>query len=41
MLEGIFWSFLASLVTRGLMKQWIATLVGAAIFGASRGAPSI
>ena len=37
MLEGIFWSFLASLVTRGLMKQWIATLVGAAIFGASRG----
>ncbi|HVN93955.1 MAG TPA: isoprenylcysteine carboxylmethyltransferase family protein [Terracidiphilus sp.] len=32
MLEGIFWSFLASLVARGLMKAWIATLVSAAVF---------
>jgi protein-S-isoprenylcysteine O-methyltransferase Ste14 len=32
MLEGIFWSFLASLVARGLMKAWIPTLVSAAAF---------
>jgi protein-S-isoprenylcysteine O-methyltransferase Ste14 len=32
LLEGIFWSFLASLVARGLMKTWIPTLVGAAVF---------
>ncbi len=32
MLEGILWSFLASLLARGLMKAWIATLVGAAVF---------
>jgi protein-S-isoprenylcysteine O-methyltransferase Ste14 len=32
MLEGILWSFLASLVARGLMKTWIPTLVGAAVF---------
>jgi len=32
MLEGIFWSFLASMVARGLMKAWIPTLVSAAVF---------
>ncbi len=32
MLEGIFWSFLASLVARGLMKAWIPTLASAAAF---------
>jgi len=32
MLEGIFWSFLASLVARGLMKAWIPTLAAAAVF---------
>src|SRR5208282_2435145 len=32
MLEGIFWSFLASLVARGLMKAWIPTLASAAVF---------
>jgi protein-S-isoprenylcysteine O-methyltransferase Ste14 len=32
MLEGIFWSFLASLLARGLMKAWIPTLVSAAAF---------
>jgi protein-S-isoprenylcysteine O-methyltransferase Ste14 len=32
MLEGLFWSFLASLFARGIMKQWIATLVGSAVF---------
>jgi protein-S-isoprenylcysteine O-methyltransferase Ste14 len=32
MLEGIFWSFLASLLARGLMKAWIPTLVSAAVF---------
>jgi protein-S-isoprenylcysteine O-methyltransferase Ste14 len=32
MLEGIFWSFLASLVARGLMKAWIPTLVSSAVF---------
>ena len=32
MLEGIFWSFLASLVARGLMKVWIPTLASAAAF---------
>ncbi|HEY1805362.1 MAG TPA: isoprenylcysteine carboxylmethyltransferase family protein [Terracidiphilus sp.] len=34
MLEGIFWSFLASLFARGLMKAWIPTLVSAAVFAA-------
>jgi protein-S-isoprenylcysteine O-methyltransferase Ste14 len=37
MREGLLWSFLASLLTRGLMKTWIATLVGAAVFGAAWG----
>jgi phosphatidylglycerophosphatase A len=32
MLEGIFWSFLASLLARGLMKAWIPTLISAAAF---------
>jgi protein-S-isoprenylcysteine O-methyltransferase Ste14 len=32
MLEGIFWSFLASLVAKGLMKAWIPTLASAAVF---------
>jgi protein-S-isoprenylcysteine O-methyltransferase Ste14 len=32
MLEGLFWSFLASLFARGMMKQWIATLVAAVVF---------
>ncbi len=32
MLEGIFWSFVASLVARGLMKAWIPTLAAAAVF---------
>jgi protein-S-isoprenylcysteine O-methyltransferase Ste14 len=32
MLEGLLWSFLASLFARGIMKQWIATLVAAAVF---------
>ena len=32
MLEGIFWSFLASLVARGLMNDWIPTLASAAAF---------
>jgi protein-S-isoprenylcysteine O-methyltransferase Ste14 len=32
MLEGIFWSFLASLLARGLMKAWIPTLASAAAF---------
>ncbi len=32
MLEGLFWSFLASLFARGMMKQWIATLVCSAAF---------
>jgi protein-S-isoprenylcysteine O-methyltransferase Ste14 len=32
MLEGLFWSFLASLFTRGIMKAWIATLAGAAVY---------
>lgn len=35
MLEGIFWSFLASLVARGLMKAWIPTIVSAAVFVAA------
>jgi protein-S-isoprenylcysteine O-methyltransferase Ste14 len=37
MLEGIFWSFLASLLARGLMKTWIPTLVGAAVFAVAWG----
>jgi len=37
MLEGILWSFLASLLARGLMKAWIPTLVSAAVFGAAWG----
>jgi protein-S-isoprenylcysteine O-methyltransferase Ste14 len=32
MLEGLFFSFLASLFARGIMKQWIATVVGSAVF---------
>jgi len=32
MLEGIFWSFLASLLARGLMKAWIPALASAAGF---------
>ncbi len=32
MLEGIFWSFLASLVAKGLMKAWIPTLASVAAF---------
>ena len=32
MLEGLFWSFLASLFARGMMKAWIPTLVGAAVY---------
>jgi protein-S-isoprenylcysteine O-methyltransferase Ste14 len=31
MLEGIFWSFVASLLAKGLMKAWIATLVCAVV----------
>ncbi len=30
MLEGLFWSFLASLFARGIMKAWIPTLASAA-----------
>ena len=37
MLEGILWSFLASLLARGLMKAWIPTLVSAAVFGTAWG----
>ena len=37
MLEGIFWSFLASLVARGLMKAWIPTLVSTVVFAAAWG----
>jgi len=37
MLEGIFWSFLASLVARSLMKTWIPMLVGAAAFAVAWG----
>ena len=37
MLEGILWSFLASLVARGLMKTWIPTLLGAAVFTVALG----
>ena len=37
MLEGIFWSFLASLVARGLMKAWIPTLVSASVFAVAWG----
>jgi protein-S-isoprenylcysteine O-methyltransferase Ste14 len=32
MLEGLFWSFLASLFARGLMKAWIPTVASAAAF---------
>jgi hypothetical protein len=32
MLEGLFWSLLASLFVRGMMKAWIPTLVGAAVY---------
>jgi protein-S-isoprenylcysteine O-methyltransferase Ste14 len=32
MLEGLFCSFLASLFARGMMKAWIPTLVGAAVY---------
>jgi len=32
MLEGLFWSFLASLFARGMMKAWIPTLAGAAVY---------
>ncbi len=32
MLDGILWSFVASLLARGLMKAWIPTLVSAAAF---------
>jgi protein-S-isoprenylcysteine O-methyltransferase Ste14 len=32
MLEGLLWSFLASLFARGMMKAWIPTLVSAAVF---------
>jgi protein-S-isoprenylcysteine O-methyltransferase Ste14 len=32
MLEGLFSSFLASLFARGMMKAWIPTLVGAAVY---------
>jgi protein-S-isoprenylcysteine O-methyltransferase Ste14 len=35
MLEGIFWSFLASLLARGLMKALIPTLASAAAFVAA------
>ncbi len=37
MLEGIFWSFMASLLAKGLMKAWIATLVAAAVFAVASG----
>lgn len=37
MLEGIFWSFLASLFARGVMKAWIPTLAAAAVFAVSWG----
>ncbi|MGD1105568.1 MAG: isoprenylcysteine carboxylmethyltransferase family protein [Terracidiphilus sp.] len=37
MLEGLLWSFLASLLARGLMKTWIPTLVGAAAFAVAWG----
>jgi len=32
MLEGLLWSFLASLLARGLMKEWIPTVASAAAF---------
>ncbi len=32
MLEGLFWSFLASLFARGMMKAWIPTLIAAAVY---------
>src|SRR5580698_7515686 len=32
MLEGLLWSFLASLFARGMMKAWIPTLAGAAVY---------
>ncbi len=32
MLEGLFWSFLASLFARGMMKAWIPTMAGAAVY---------
>ena len=32
MLEGILWSFMASLVARGLMKAWIPTVASVAAF---------
>ena len=32
MLEGLFWSFLVSLFARGMMKAWIPTLAGAAVY---------
>ena len=32
MIDGILWSFLASLLSRGLMKAWIPTLASAAAF---------
>jgi|GEM_PF-525467 len=32
MLEGLFWSFLASLFARGMMKAWIPTLASAAVY---------
>src|ERR1700722_9352855 len=35
MLEGFFWSFLASLFARGMMKAWISTLAGAAVYFAA------
>jgi protein-S-isoprenylcysteine O-methyltransferase Ste14 len=35
MLEGIFWSFVASLVARGLMKAWIPTLASVTVFAAA------
>ena len=35
MLEGFFWSFLASLFARGMMKAWIPTLAGAAVYFAA------
>jgi protein-S-isoprenylcysteine O-methyltransferase Ste14 len=37
MLEGLFWSFLASLFARGVMKALIPTLAGAAVFGSAWG----
>jgi hypothetical protein len=32
MLEGLFWSFLASLFARGMMKARVPTLAGAAVY---------